>query len=138
MDPTPSSWHMKVPAFLMWFYAFNQVSFASGMMDSMNGMMFGTSAEMLPCYVGPVGDFGNFASFVSSVALGYMFMIDELTPKETVTKIFKAFGAIGATWGFGIIPWCYMNGIMGVPAVAMFGPVAIFHIAVSALVLSKQ
>jgi hypothetical protein len=30
-----------------------------------------------------------------------------------------------------------MNGIMGVPAVSMFGPVVAFHIAVSALVLSK-
>jgi hypothetical protein len=164
---------MKVPMFLMWFYAFNQLSFASGMMDAMNGMMFGTSAELLPCYTGPVGDFGNFASFVSSVALGFMFMIDETTPKEAVKKIFmvrrcvasawrlsadpachlacafdwpvahernpalQAFGAIGVTWGLGIIPWCYMNGIMGVPAVAMFGPVVAFHIAVSALVLSK-
>jgi hypothetical protein len=88
MDPTSSSWHMKVPMFLMWFYAFNQLSFASGMMDAMNGMMFGTSAELLPCYTGPVGDFGNFASFVSSVALGFMFMIDETTPKEAVKKIF--------------------------------------------------
>ena len=88
MDVTITSWHMKVPCYLMWFYAFNQFSFASGLMDSMTPMMFGTSEEMLPAYLGPVGDFGNFASFVSNVALGFMFQLDGASP-DTARKTFK-------------------------------------------------
>jgi len=138
MDVSIASWHMKVPSYVMFFYAFNQISFASGMMDSMLPMTFGTSAEMTPAYTGPVGDFGNFASFISSIALGLMFQIDPSMSKDAIKKIFQVFLFIGLVWGYGIIPWCYMNGIMGMSGVLMFEPIVqVVHIGVSVLALYK-
>lgn len=50
-----SSWLLFVPAFTMGFYAANQWFLATGLMDPMIPMLFGTSPEMLPILLGPIG-----------------------------------------------------------------------------------
>ena len=129
---------MKVPEYLSYFYAFNQFIFAIGLMDSMLGLMLGTSAEMIPLFSGPVGDFGNMGIAVSAVCLGYMFKIDDTTSPEMIKKIFTVFLAEGLYWGCLALPYAYMQGIMGVMGIAQFGTIVwTIHIGLSAYVLYK-
>ena len=138
MDVSKSTWHMKVPEYLSYFYAINQFIFAIGLMDAMLGPLLGTSEEMIPVFTGPVGDFGNMGIAVSAVCLGYMFKIDDSTSPAEIKKIFQVFLAEGLYWGCLALPFAYMQGIMGVMGIAQFGTIVwVLHIGVSALVLYK-
>ena len=138
MEVSKTSWHMKVPEYLSYFYGINQFIFALGLMDSMLGMMLGTSDEMIPAFTGPVGDFGNMGVGISALCFGVMFRIDASTPPELVKKIFQVFLVQGLFWGGINLPFAYMNGIMGVMGIAQFGTIVwVLHIGVAAYVLSK-
>jgi hypothetical protein len=138
MNVSKSSWHMKVPEYLSYFYAINQTIFALGLMDAMLGPLLGTSDEMVPVFSGPVGDFGNMGVAISALCLGFMFRIDESTAPDQVKKIFQVFLFEGLFWGAFALPFAFVNGIMGVPGIAQFGTLVwVLHIGVSALVLSK-
>lgn len=91
MDVSPTTWHMKVPEYLSYFYAFNQFMFALGFMDSMLGTMMGTDPAMIPAFTGPVGDFGNFGIGGSSLALGYLMRIEPGKSVSEIKKIFQVF-----------------------------------------------
>jgi hypothetical protein len=133
-----SSWHMKVPEYLSYFYAFNQFMFALGVVDAMLGPLLGMSDEMVHVFTGPVGDFGSMGVGISALCLGLIFRIDESTAPDQVKKIFQVFLIDGLFWGLIGLPFAFVNGIMGVPGMAQFGTIVwVLHIGVSALVLSK-
>jgi len=138
LDVSKTSWHMKVPEYLSYFYAINQIIFCLGLMDSMLGTVLGTSPEMIPVFSGPVGDFGNMGVAISALCLGFMFRIDDSTAPADVKKIFQVFLFEGLFWGTIALPFAYLNGIMGLAGIAQFGTIVwILHIGVAALVLSK-
>jgi len=138
MEVSKTSWHMKVPEYLSYFYGINQFIFALGLMDAMLGMMMGTTPEMIPAFTGPVGDFGNMGVGISAFCLGYMFRIDDSTPPAQVKKIFQVFLVEGLFWGCINLPFAYYNGIMGVPGIAQFGTIVwLLHNGVAAYVLAK-
>ena len=138
LDVSKTSWHMKVPEYLSYFYAINQFIFALGLMDAMLGTLLGTSPEMVPVFSGPVGDFGNMGVGISALCLGFMFRIDDSTAPADIKKIFQVFLLEGLFWGAINLPFAYFNGIMGVAGIAQFGTIVwVLHIGVAALVLSK-
>lgn len=133
LDVSKGSWVMKFPAYMVWFFAINGFTFASGMMDSMIPTMMGTSAEMMPIMTGPVGDFTFLSNSIGNVALGYMFYkYVEIDAKLT----FAVFSIFTAVW-MPLMYFMYTSTIIGVPGLAQYGTILTIALALSVFTYTK-
>jgi len=120
LEAKPGSWLFMVPAFAMGFYAVNQWSFATGLMDPMIPFLLGTSEEYIPIITGPIGKSLWLSNAFALTALCYLFLPSTGLPPKTT---FQGYFLVQLPW-LPLLVYMYATGILGVMGIAQFGSFA--------------
>lgn len=114
---------MRLPAYVVFFYAINCTIIPTGVMDPYMQMMFGTSDEMLPVMQGPVGDFAFMSNAVGNWAFGFMLWPDgKNTYQQDKTQIFGVFILFTLAW-IPVLWFMFSNGLMGTIGLMQYGAI---------------
>ena len=140
IDVTDGSWIHKLPAYVMLFYALNNLIAASGLMNNMMPTLFGTTEEALPLMQGPMGRMMFLTTGISCTVIGLLFLPTYPEKKSpALTKwTFQLFVGLNSVFTLGILPLMYDEGFMGNAGIAQYGVMNCIFIGIAVLALTRM